>query len=99
MLSPICEYRRKVNRMHALRDVRRKTEIAIGDCIKDDIERVGEERGNMTDRRNWRPLRELSMRKERGRKKIMEKENHGQLILDDSDAKKIITTKCNLTLV
>ena len=44
--------------------------------------------------------RERSKRKVRGRKKTMEKANHGQLILDDSDAKtRIITTICNLTLV
>ena len=34
-----------------------KTEIAMGDCIKRDLERVGEEwRKSATDRRNWRLL-------------------------------------------
>ena len=40
--------------------------------------------------------RELSKRKERGRKKTMEKEI---MVGDDNEAKKIITTKCNLTLI
>ena len=31
-----------------------KTEIAMGDCIISDLERVGEEWEKMTDRRNWR---------------------------------------------
>ncbi len=29
---------------------KRKTEIAMGDCIKSDLERVGEEWGKMIDR-------------------------------------------------
>ena len=32
----------------------RKTEIAMGDCIKCDIERVGEEWVKMIDIMNWR---------------------------------------------
>ena len=32
----------------------RKTEIAMGDCIESDLERVGEECKTMTDRKNWR---------------------------------------------
>ena len=45
--------------------------------------------------------RERSTRKGRGRKKTMEKEIMvtSPFSLDDSDAEKIVTTKCNLTLV
>ena len=32
----------------------RKTEIAMGDCIESDLERVGEEWKTMIDRKNWR---------------------------------------------
>ena len=42
--------------------------------------------------------REQSMRNETG-KNDNGKRNHGQLTPDDSDANKILTTKCNLTLV
>ena len=41
-----------------------------GNCIKRDIERVGEERRKRaTDRKNWRLLIETVMTKMRGRKK------------------------------
>ena len=36
----------------------RKTEIAMGDCIKSDLERVGEECGKLINRRNVRLLTE-----------------------------------------
>ena len=39
----------------------RKTEIAMGDCIKSDLERVGEEQ-KMIDRRNWILLTENVVR-------------------------------------
>ena len=51
----------------------------------------------MTDRRHWRLLTGNVAREER--KKDTGKGNHGQLFPDDSVAKKIITKKCNLTLV
>ena len=69
----------------------KKTEIAMGDCIRSDIERVGENLEKMIERRNRKLLTV------RGRKKDNGKGNHGQLIPGNSDAKKIITTKCNLT--
>ena len=51
----------------------RKTEIAMGNCIKNDIERVGEE---------WKQMIEnIVKEKENG------KGNHGQLSPDYSDAK------------
>jgi len=50
----------------------------------------------MIDRRN---LRLLTLRKVRGRKNDNGKGNHGQLTPNDSDAKKMITTKCSLTLI
>ena len=34
----------------------RKTEIAMGDCIINDLERLGEEWEKMTDRMNWRRM-------------------------------------------
>ena len=41
----------------------RKTEIVMGDCIKRDLERLGEElRKRATDRRNWRLLKENVVR-------------------------------------
>ena len=41
----------------------RMTGIAMGDCIKRDLERVGEEwRKGATDRRNWRMLTEHVVR-------------------------------------
>ena len=46
----------------------RKTEIAMGDYIKSDLERVGDEW--KTDRKNWRQLTESVVRG--GRKMIME---------------------------
>ena len=49
----------------------RKTEITMGDCVKSDIERVGEEWKNIHKRT---AVRDRSKRKVRGRKKIMEKE-------------------------
>ena len=71
---------------------------STGGCIKNDLERDGE-RGR-DDRQNELEAadRERFVRKERGRKRQW-KINYGQLTPDDSDAKKIITTKYNLTLV
>ena len=53
-----------------------KAEIAMGDCIKRDLERVGEEwRTRATDRRNWRLLienvvrEELEVEKRQGKRK------------------------------
>ena len=40
----------------------RKTEIAMGDCINSYLERVGEEWGEIRDRRNWRLLTENVVR-------------------------------------
>ena len=39
----------------------RMTEIAMGDCIKSDLEKVGED-WNKNDRRNWRLLTENVVR-------------------------------------
>ena len=53
------------------------SKYSIGDCIKNDLETVGEEWKTIIDRRNWRLLTEdiaYSKRKVRGRKNIMEKE-------------------------
>ena len=77
----------------------RKTDIAMGDCIKRDLERVGGEWKHMIVRRNWRLLAENVVREKWEEEKRQWKWNHGQLTPDDSDAKKIITTKCNLALV
>ena len=40
----------------------RKTEIAMGDCVKSDIKRVGEEWKKYIDRKNWRLLKENAVR-------------------------------------
>jgi len=53
----------------------------------------------MLDGRNWRLLTENVVREKVEEEKDNIKENHGQLIPEDNDVKKIITTKCNLTLV
>jgi len=53
----------------------------------------------MIDRRNWRLLTDYVVRESERKKKDNEKGNHGQLTPNDSDAKNIITTKCNFTLV
>ena len=53
----------------------RKTKIAKGDCIKSDLERVGEEWGNYRQKEWETPDRESSKRKVRGRKTTMEKES------------------------
>ena len=39
-----------------------KSEIAMGDCVKSDLERVGEEWKIYIDRRNWRLLKENVVR-------------------------------------
>ena len=70
-----------------------------GDCIKSDLERVGEECKTGIDRWNWRLLTENVEREKLEEEKYNGKGNHGQLTPDNSDAKKIITKKCNLTLV
>ena len=41
---------------------RKKTEIAMGDCIESDLERVGEEWKTMIGRMNWRLLTEKIVR-------------------------------------
>ena len=41
---------------------KRKTGIAMGDCIKHDPDRVGEEWKTLTDRRNWSLLTENVVR-------------------------------------
>ena len=40
----------------------RKSEIAMGDCVKSDLERVGEEWKKYIGRRNWRLLKENVVR-------------------------------------
>ena len=66
-------------------------------CIKSDLERVGEEWGNDRSKEIGDGIQST----EKGERK--KKDNgagiHGQLTPDDSNAKKIITTKCNLTLI
>ena len=42
----------------------KKTEIAMGDCIKSDLERIGEKRKKMIERRNRRLLTENVVEKE-----------------------------------
>ena len=71
-----------------------------GGCIESDLERVGEECKNDREKELETTGRERSKRKVRGRKKTMEKEIMvNSCTPDDSDAKKIITKKCNLTQV
>ena len=77
----------------------RKTEIAMRDCIKSDPERVWEEWEKLIDRMNWRLQRENEVRENERNNNDNGERIHGQVTPDDSDAKKIITTKCNLTLV
>ena len=56
-------------------EVRKKTNIAMGNCIKSDLERmVGEEWKNDRYKELETADRERSKRKVRGRKKTMEKE-------------------------
>ena len=52
----------------------RKTEIAMRNCIKSDLERVGEEWKNDREKELETADRERSMKKVRVRKKTMEKE-------------------------
>ena len=69
-----------------------------GHRIKSDLERVREEWENDRLKELETGDRERSKRKERGRKKDKGKRNHDQLT-PDNNVRKIITTKCNLTLV
>ena len=71
-----------------------------GDCIKTDLERVGEEWENDRQEELENADRERSMRKVRGRKQTMEKEIMVNSPLTTvMPTKTIITTKCNFTLV
>ena len=54
----------------------RKTEIAMGDCVKSDLESVGEEWKKDIDRRNWRLLKENVVRKSQRKKKDNGKGNN-----------------------
>ena len=55
--------------------------------------------GKMIDRRNWRfPTEKIISENER-KKQGDRKGNHDQLAADDRDANKLMTKKCNLTLV
>ena len=73
-----------------------KTDIAIGDCIKRDIENMGEEWKNEQhiqetedcwERKQWTKSKKMS--------KFKANKNHGQLTPDDRDAKKRTLTNGN----
>ena len=64
----------------------RKTEIAMGDCIKIDLERVGKIGGKMIDIMNVRVLRDRSKKRSERKKNDNGKGNRGFIFLNMNTA-------------